>query len=50
MKRMLFMAVALLLPGAAAAQEQSPPPRTIAVTAQGMIEREPEQGVVLLAV
>jgi hypothetical protein len=39
----------LLVPGVAAAQEQ-PPPRTISVSAQGTIEREPEQGVVLLAV
>lgn len=50
MRRTLFAALALLLPGTAAAQESVVPPRTISVNAQGMIEREPEQGVVLLAV
>jgi uncharacterized protein YggE len=48
MRRILVMAL-LLVPGVAAGQEQ-PPPRTISVSAQGTIEREPEQGVVLLAV
>jgi uncharacterized protein len=40
----------LLVPSAAWAQQQPEQPRTLHVTAQGMIEREPEQGVVLLAV
>jgi uncharacterized protein len=41
----------LLMPSAARAQQTSTEqPRTLSVTAQGMIEREPEQGVVLLAV
>jgi uncharacterized protein len=49
MKTIMLMA-ALLLPAAAAAQQAPPPPRTITVNATGTIEREPEQGVVVLAV
>lgn len=48
MRPMLFAAL-LLVPGTLTAQER-PDPRTITVSAQGMIEREPEVGVVLLAV
>jgi uncharacterized protein len=50
MRRILLAAMVLLLPGAVAAQERADEPRTITVSAQGMIEREPEEGVVLLAV
>lgn len=51
MRRMLSMAMMLALPAGVAAQERhDPPPRTITVSAQGMIEREPEEGVVTLAV
>jgi uncharacterized protein YggE len=50
MKRMLLSAMVLLVPGAVAAQERADQPRTISVTAQGIIEREPEEGLVLLAV
>lgn len=49
--RTLVLAAALLLPAALAAQQ--PPaeqPRTITISAHGTLEREPEQGVVLLAV
>lgn len=48
MRRILFAAM-LLVPATLAAQEQ-PQPRTITVNAQGTIEREPEEGIVLLAV
>jgi uncharacterized protein YggE len=48
-KVLLVFAVLLVLPGVAGAQER-PAPRTISVNAQGTIEREPEEGVVLLAV
>jgi hypothetical protein len=50
MKRILVAALMVVVPGAAAAQERADQPRTIAVTAQGTIEREPEEGVVVLAV
>lgn len=51
MRRMLLTMMVLVVPAAAAAQErQDPPPRTITVSAQGTIEREPEEGVVTLAV
>lgn len=51
MRRLLSMAMILALPAGVAAQESAdPPPRTITVSAQGMIEREPEEGVVTLAV
>lgn len=49
MGRILFAAL-LLLPGALAAQDRADMPRTITVSAQGTIEREPEEGVILLAV
>lgn len=50
MKRTGILLAALLVgPGMLAAQER-PEPRTISVNAQGTIEREPEEGVVLLAV
>jgi len=47
---MLFAALLLLIPGIVAAQEQEADPRTITVSAQGTIEREPEEGVVTFAV
>lgn len=50
MNRILFAAMVLLVPGVVAAQEQANEPRTITVSAQGTIEREPEEGVVMLAV
>lgn len=50
MKRIVLGALVVLLPGVAAAQERPDQPRTISVAAQGTIEREPEEGVVLLAV
>jgi uncharacterized protein YggE len=40
----------LLIPALAAAQQQPEPPRTITVSAIGTVEREPEQGVAVLAV
>jgi uncharacterized protein len=48
----VFAAIALLAlaPAGLAAQQAEPPPRTLSVSATGTIEREPEQGVVLLAV
>lgn len=49
MRRMLLTAALVLLPGALAAQEANDP-RTITVSAQGTIEREPEEGVITLAV
>lgn len=50
MRRIPILCAALMvLPGTLAAQERSEP-RTITVNAQGTIEREPEEGVVLLAV
>ncbi|HEX2166041.1 MAG TPA: SIMPL domain-containing protein [Longimicrobiales bacterium] len=50
MRRMLLTAaLVLLLPGIVAGQEANDP-RTITVSAQGTIEREPEEGVVTLAV
>jgi uncharacterized protein len=50
MRRILFVALALLVPGSLTAQERADEPRTITVSAQGTIEREPEEGVVMLAV
>lgn len=52
MRGMLLTAMMLVAPAALPAQERpdNPPPRTITVSAQGTIEREPEQGVVTLAV
>lgn len=50
MRRIFAAAMLLLLPAAGTAQEQGDPPRTITVSAQGTIEREPEEGVVTLAV
>lgn len=47
--RYTIMLLALLVPAVASAQ-QAEQPRTISVSATGTIEREPEQGVVLLAV
>jgi uncharacterized protein len=48
--RNLLIAVLLLMPANAAAQQATETPRTLTVNAAGVIEREPEQGVVLLAV
>ena len=52
--RKLVAALALSIVPAVAAAQQPPPsaeqPRTITVNASGTVEREPEQGVVLLAV
>lgn len=51
--RKLMAAIPLLfVPAQAAAQQpqEQPPPRTITVSATGTVEREPEQGVALLAV
>ena len=50
MKKILAFSTLLLVPVAASAQQQEPPPRTITVSASGTVEREPEQGLVLLAV
>jgi uncharacterized protein YggE len=51
MKKILAITTLLLFPlSASAQQQQEPPPRTITVSASGTVEREPEQGVVLLAV
>src|SRR5690606_12579627 len=50
MGRILTAALLLLLPAAGTAQEREDTPRTITVSAQGTIEREPEEGVVTLAV
>lgn len=49
MRKLLIMG-ALLLPAAAGAQEAREQPRTLTVSATGMVEREPERGVILLAV
>ena len=50
MMRRLLAAALLLVPGMAAAQQTADDPRTITVSAQGTVEKEPEEGVVLLAV
>ena len=51
MKKILAFAALLFFPLTASAQQpQEPPPRTITVSSSGTVEREPEQGVVLLAV
>ena len=50
MKR-LVLALALTLPGVAAAQQTpTPPERTVTVTAMATVEREPERALLLLAV
>lgn len=49
MRTIMTVAACLLLPVAAAAQEAAPP-RTLTVSSSGTVEREPEQGMVLLAV
>jgi len=50
MKKPLLLSL-LLLPGALPAQVLSPePPRTLTVSAQGMVERAPDQAVLVLAV
>lgn len=48
--RALILAAALALPATAAAQQPVEQPRTITVNGIATVEREPEQGVVLLAV
>jgi uncharacterized protein YggE len=50
MKKVLAFTALLLAPLPAGAQQQQENPRTITVSATGMVEREPEQGLVLLAV
>jgi uncharacterized protein YggE len=50
MRTLLSMVCVLLIPALGAAQQQTEPPRTITVSATGTVEREPEQGVALLAV
>ena len=51
MKKVLALTAFLLFPHQAdAQQQQQETPRTITVSATGMVEREPEQGLVLLAV
>jgi uncharacterized protein YggE len=49
LKRIACLAL-LLVPTAVQAQQPTEQPRTLSVSAQGTIEREPEQGLVLLAV
>jgi uncharacterized protein len=48
--RKLLIAALLLTPAGLHAQQAAEPPRTLSVSATGTIEREPEQGVILLAV
>jgi uncharacterized protein len=48
--RNIVWIVALLLPSAGLAQQAPEPPRTLTVNAVGTVEREPEQGMVSLAV
>jgi uncharacterized protein len=48
--RTMILLAALLVPAAASAQQPVEPPRTLTVNSTGTIEREPEQGIVLLAV
>jgi uncharacterized protein YggE len=50
MRRVMLAALLLLMPGLAAAQQPVDQRRTVTVTAEGTIEREPEEGVVLFAV
>ncbi|HSJ15084.1 MAG TPA: SIMPL domain-containing protein [Longimicrobiales bacterium] len=49
MKRILLLA-ALLAPAGAAAQQVPVPPRTVTVSANAMVERAPDQAVLVLAV
>jgi len=50
MRKTLFITALMLLPGALHAQTVVEQPRTITVNGMATVEREPEQGVVLLAV
>ena len=50
MRNVIAVAACLLLPALAAAQQPPVAPRTLQVSATGTVEREPEQGVVMLAV
>jgi uncharacterized protein len=48
--RAMIVLAALLLPATVTAQQPTEQPRTLSVSATGTVEREPEQGVVVLAV
>jgi uncharacterized protein len=48
--RYLALTLLLLVPGTVLAQQPTEAPRTLSVNAVGLIEREPEMGVIVLAV